>query len=96
MPSKLIQQTISAEDLAKKFHYSYETQAPNFGYETRKESAKPWEEVPEKNRKLMIAVCEDILGFLCNCEAVDRNNCKEFGLGESHCSTVHFTSCYED
>lgn len=68
----IIQQVISAEDLAKKFHYNYEAQAPKFGYETRKESAKPWEEVPENNRKLMIAVCEDILTFLCKCEAVER------------------------
>lgn len=72
MTNKLIQQVISAEDLAKRFHYTYEALAPQFNYETRKESAKPWEEVPENNRKLMVAVCEGILTFLCGCEAVDR------------------------
>lgn len=46
-----------AEMLAVKFHALYEQLAP----ETRRESAKPWAEVPEQNRALMIAVCEHIL-----------------------------------
>jgi hypothetical protein len=50
-----------AEKWAKDFHDTYERTAPRFGYETRKESAKPWEEIPEKNRKLMIAVCAEVL-----------------------------------
>jgi hypothetical protein len=50
-----------AEAFAKMFHEAYERLAPEFGYETRKESAKPWEEVPEQNRKLMIATCADVL-----------------------------------
>jgi DNA repair ATPase RecN len=50
-----------AQDLAKKFHEAYERLA-QFGYETRRESAKPWEEVPENNRRLMEAVCEELLG----------------------------------
>ena len=45
-----------AERIARLFHETYERLAPEFGYETRKASAKPWEEVPENNRKLMIAV----------------------------------------
>lgn len=72
MERLLIQQTISAEDLAKRFHYTYEAYAPEFGYETRKETAKPWEEIPENNRNLMIKVCEGILSFLCDCEGVKR------------------------
>jgi hypothetical protein len=49
------------DDLAKRFHQTYEYLAPKFGYETRKESAVEWEKVPEQNRKLMTAVCEHIL-----------------------------------
>jgi hypothetical protein len=51
---------MTAEQLAQKFHEIYEELAPSHGYETRKESAVPWEEVPEKNRNLMIAVCARI------------------------------------
>ena len=58
---KLGVNNMDAEMLAQLFHETYERLAPEFGYETRKESAKPWAEVPEQNRKLMIAVCEEIL-----------------------------------
>jgi len=54
----------TAEALAQKFHETYERLAPEFGYKTREESAKPWAEVPEQNKKLMIAVCAVILGEL--------------------------------
>lgn len=51
----------SPEDVARMFHETYERLAPSFGYETRKASAKPWDEVPENNRKLMIAVAGAVL-----------------------------------
>lgn len=51
----------SAEDLARLFHETYERMAPDHGYDTRKASAVPWAEVPEKNRNLMIAVAGHIL-----------------------------------
>lgn len=47
-----------SEQLAKLFHETYERLAPNFGYETRKDSAVPWEDVPARNKHLMIAVAE--------------------------------------
>lgn len=50
-----------AERLAQRFHEIYEDLAPSFGYETRKESAKPWAEVPERNKLLMTAVCRQII-----------------------------------
>ena len=53
-----------AIELAKLFHGTYERLAPAFGYKTRKESRKKWYDVPEKNRKLMIAVAEHILAEL--------------------------------
>jgi len=49
------------EHIAAAFHESYETLAPWFGYKTRDESAVPWDQVPESNKKLMIAVVEDLL-----------------------------------
>ena len=51
-----------AIELAKDFHATYERLAPSFGYSTREASAKPWSEVPETNRKLMVATIRDILG----------------------------------
>jgi oligoendopeptidase F len=50
-----------SEQLAKKFHETYERLAPSFGYKTREASAKPWADVPEQNKKLMIAVCAALL-----------------------------------
>lgn len=52
------------ESLAEKFHTLYEALAPEYGYNTRKESAVSWQEVPENNKKLMIRVCGLILGRL--------------------------------
>jgi hypothetical protein len=50
-----------AEDLAQRFHETYERLAPEFGYRTREASAKPWSDVPEQNKQLMIAVCRELL-----------------------------------
>ena len=52
---------MDAEKLAQRFHEIYESLAPSFGYETREESRKPWGEVPEENKRLMIAVCRVVL-----------------------------------
>jgi len=49
-----------SEELAKKFHETYERLAPDFGYKTRDASAVPWEDVPEANKNLMIAVCAEL------------------------------------
>ena len=50
----------SPENVARAFHEAYERLAPDHGYETRKESAVPWDEVPEQNRALMVAVVADL------------------------------------
>jgi len=60
MDRKASPERVAAERIAQKFHEVYERLAPQFGYVTRKESAKPWAEVPENNRNLMIAVCEEL------------------------------------
>lgn len=52
---------ITAEELAKLFHDTYEELAPNYGYTTRRSSAVPWEDVPEPNKSLMIAVAKRVL-----------------------------------
>ncbi len=51
---------MSAEDVARAFHEAYEGLAPEFGYNTRAASARPWEDVPEANRKLMVATVEKL------------------------------------
>jgi hypothetical protein len=53
---------ISAEDLAVAFHEIYERLAPDFGYETRKETRRFQNDTP--NGRLMIAVCGEILEML--------------------------------
>ena len=52
----------AAEQLARRFHELYEELAPAFGYRTREASARPWHEVPQQNRDLMVTVCTAILG----------------------------------
>lgn len=56
-----VRKTPAAVLIARQFHETYERLAPAFGYTTREESAVPWDEVPERNRKLMIAVVEHLL-----------------------------------
>ena len=53
-----------AESVAKLFHETYERLSPAFGYETREGTRKPWEEVPERNKRLMIAVTAEVLAVL--------------------------------
>ncbi len=52
---------MTAEQIAQAFHEAYERLAPDFGYETREASAKPWAEVPEQNKSLMVAVVQALL-----------------------------------
>ena len=52
---------MDAEQLAKKFHDTYEKLAPEFGYKTRDSSAVDWHDVPENNKRLMIATCAELI-----------------------------------
>lgn len=52
---------ITAEQLAKLFHDTYERLAPEFGYETRPESATSWDQVPDNNKHLMVATAEVVI-----------------------------------
>jgi len=50
--------------VARAFHETYERLAPKHGYETRPESAVPWEQVPANNRRLMVDVADTVLARL--------------------------------
>jgi len=64
-----------SEKLAKLFHETYERLAPTFGYETRKDSAVPWADVPEMNKRLMIAVADHVeIGYFANENAETEGN----------------------
>jgi hypothetical protein len=52
---------MTAEELARFFHETYERLAPEYSYETREDSAVPWDEVPDDNRRLMIATAAEVL-----------------------------------
>jgi regulator of replication initiation timing len=55
---------VSAEGIARLFHDTYERLAPEHGYETREASAVPWEDVPDANKSLMVAVAGHVLAAL--------------------------------
>ena len=74
--------SIDAEFMARMFHEKYEKLAPSFGYVTRKATAKSWFEIPKNNKKLMIAVAQEILVIqkkqtkddcINDCSAIDSN-----------------------
>ena len=50
-----------AKVIAPYFHKVYEELAPQFGYETRRESAVDWDDVPEQNKRLMVATIGGLL-----------------------------------
>ena len=50
-----------AEMIAGVFHATYETLAPQHGYQTREASAVDWDDVPANNRALMIATVQNML-----------------------------------
>lgn len=51
----------TSELVAEQFHAAYEHAAVNLGYATREESRVPWDEVPDKNRAVMIETARDLL-----------------------------------
>lgn len=55
---------MTAEELAKLFHDTYERLAPSHGYDTRDESAVHWNNVPANNKALMIATAQEVLSEL--------------------------------
>ena len=90
------------EAVANLFHHYYETLAINFGYETRRESAKPWSLVPIKNRELMEATVKavfsstaalDALGLVKKddaktCVSMYCQNCNEISSNDGGATIV--------
>jgi hypothetical protein len=52
---------VDAEELARLFHETYERLAPEYEYDTKPESRTAWDDVPENNKRLMIATCAEVL-----------------------------------
>lgn len=52
---------VDPEEVAKFFHAEYERLAPAFSYETRRETAVPWDKVMDSNKQLMIAVATSVM-----------------------------------
>ena len=63
---------MNAEQLARLFHNTYEELAPVYGWETQLESRTAWEDVPERNKKLMVATAERVLARIEPLEAALR------------------------
>ena len=55
---------ITPEQLAEKFHATYEGAADAMNYQTRPESAVPWGSVPARNKALMVATCAEVLAWM--------------------------------
>jgi hypothetical protein len=82
--------SVDVETLARRFHETYERLAPAFGYTTRSETAVVWEQVPDQNQRLMIAVCEELIKELCDATVrphvqtmVPETSCSECDSKES-------------
>jgi len=55
---------LSAEGLARKFHEEYERLAPEFGWKTRERCRKEFDELPERNRELMVEVARCVIVWI--------------------------------
>lgn len=62
VPDPRITRIEAPDVIAQRFHEAYERLAPSFGYKTREASAVPWDDVPEQNKQLMIAVAREVMG----------------------------------
>lgn len=51
----------AAEEWAQRFHEAHERLAPAFGYPTAIAAATPWAQVPDLNKRLLIAVCAELI-----------------------------------
>ena len=60
IPESEVREMLEPERLARWFHEAYEELAPSMDYETREESAVPWDGVPETNKRLMIATATGV------------------------------------
>lgn len=54
----------SALELARFFHDAYEDVAVRRGYRVQNAPLTSWEDMPKKNRDLLVATCERVLKWL--------------------------------
>jgi hypothetical protein len=66
-----------ADVIARRFHETYERLAPDFDYRTREASAKPWADVPEQNKALMIRTALYVRGWLIDAASVPEADGEE-------------------
>jgi len=75
---------MSDDTLARRFNDLYESLAPTFGYETRADTKQFDPEIP--NGKLMIAVCNGLLGQLLDENAALKKEAviaEKYGLSQA-------------
>lgn len=53
--------TLTAEHIAREFHFTYEDTAPIYAYKTRAETRTHWDDLPTNNRELMIRTVKKLL-----------------------------------
>lgn len=75
---------MTPEKLAIRFHETYERLSPDFGYQTREASAKPWADVPAQNRALMVAVCAELLDAVAPESDADWDTAVDWLLNSGH------------
>lgn len=85
-----------AEALARLFHAIYERLAPEHGYKTRDASAVPWEDVPDDNKRLMIATAVEVLKQWNGGQSMNENLLKSLTGAESITPRVLGTCQYRD
>ena len=61
---------LTAEQLAKEFHNTYENFAENNGWKTQKDCRVKFDDLPDKNKETMIDTCQHILLWI---EAIMKN-----------------------
>lgn len=83
-PAKADAAADGADELAAFFHATYERLAPAFGYATREASAVPWEQIPDQNRALMVAVAGEVLEWLTGADDAASDDDAYRAMAEQH------------
>jgi hypothetical protein len=81
---------VGAEGLARLFHETYEYLAPYYDYETRKQSAVPWDDVPANNKALMAATARAVLAAGCVLPDMLERRCPDDGTCHHDCAARCF------
>jgi len=81
---------MNSKQLAKLFHDTYERLAPQYGYETKKETRQFDENSP--NGKLMVATCSEILNNLITQQSLSSS---ADATPKSCSNCLHYYDCLE-